>query len=154
MSSDKLKIPFSQVVSILTPYIKNKIFEQIRAISTVVLYMVLFQIFFLKIPMSNSIIIAIGIGLVALGLTFFLEGLLLGMMPLGEFCGQKLLQNSIMPFVLFFGFLLDLYYRNYLMSIVFSFRTYIPSVLNIVSYFSPSKIVSNKLSIHSLSFSI
>ncbi len=108
MSNEKLKIPFNQVVSILSPYVRNKLLEQVKAISIVVLYMVFFQILFLNIPIYHALVVAIGIGFVALGLTFFLEGLLLGIMPLGEFCGQKLLQNSALPFVLFFGFLLGI----------------------------------------------
>ena len=108
MSNDKLKIPFTQVINILTPYIKNRILEQVKAISIVVLYMVLFQFFLLDIPIENAIIVAIGIGFAALGLTLFLEGLLLGVMPLGEFCGHKLMQKSAMIFVLFWGFLLGI----------------------------------------------
>jgi uncharacterized protein YfiM (DUF2279 family) len=44
----------------------------------------------LKAPLENAVLIAAGVGAAILGLSFFLEGLFLGIMPLGEQCGMRL----------------------------------------------------------------
>jgi hypothetical protein len=53
-------------------------------------YLASAQFFVLKAPLQNAISIAAGIGAAILGLSFFLEGLFLGIMPLGEQCGMRL----------------------------------------------------------------
>ena len=52
--------------------------------------------------------IGIGILIVAIGLMFFMEGLRLGMMPLGETIGAVLPRNSSLQLILAFAFLLGL----------------------------------------------
>jgi hypothetical protein len=44
----------------------------------------------LRTPLQNALSIAAGVGAAILGLSFFLEGLFLGIMPLGEQCGTRL----------------------------------------------------------------
>ena len=48
------------------------------------------QYFVLGIPLQNALSIAAGVGAAIIGLSFFLEGLFLGIMPLGEQCGMRL----------------------------------------------------------------
>jgi hypothetical protein len=48
------------------------------------------QYFVLDVPVQNALSIAVCVGAAILGLSFFLEGLILGIMPLGEQCGMRL----------------------------------------------------------------
>jgi hypothetical protein len=52
--------------------------------------LVLAQYFVLRVPLQNALITAVCVGSAILGLSFFLEGLFLGVMPLGEQCGMRL----------------------------------------------------------------
>ncbi|KMQ52650.1 Permease of the major facilitator superfamily [Chitinispirillum alkaliphilum] len=53
-------------------------------------------------------VVSAGIGLVIIGLMFFMEGLFLGIMPLGELLGVKLPRKSPLVYVLIFSFVLGL----------------------------------------------
>ena len=90
------------------PYAGNKIVEQIRSISLIVAYLVLFQLVVLGIPVANATVVALGIGVVILGLALFMEGLFLGLMPLGEICGVMLPQKTVLPVILIFAFIVGL----------------------------------------------
>lgn len=84
------KIPFTDAMAMLGSYARTRIVEQIKSVAFIILYLVIFQRFVLGVPLSNALLIAGGIGLVVFGLAFFLEGLILGLMPLGERVGIKL----------------------------------------------------------------
>ncbi len=87
----------------LAGYAKDRIFEQIKLIAFVITYLVAFQMLILRVPLANALPIAGGIGLVVFGLAFFLEGLLLGLMPLGERVGVKLPTKVGITFIAIFG---------------------------------------------------
>ena len=111
-ASGKIGVSFSQALKMLGPYVKDKIVEQIKSVWLIVAYLVLFQMLVLGIPIAEATAIAVGIGLVIIGLAFFMEGLMLGLMPLGETVGVKLPQKSnlavILAFALVLGFLATL----------------------------------------------
>jgi hypothetical protein len=71
-------------------YAFQKIRPQFRAVLLVSAYLIAAQYFVLKTPLQNALSIAAGVGTAILGLSFFLEGLFLGIMPLGEQCGMRL----------------------------------------------------------------
>jgi len=102
----KVKLTPAQVLGILWPYLRRRLLEQIKAVWLIVLYLVAFQTLLLGIPIAGAAAIAIGIVLVVVGLMFFMEGLLLGLMPLGELIGVKLPQKSKLPVILAFAFIL------------------------------------------------
>jgi hypothetical protein len=102
----KLKLPLGQVLTILGPYVRKRIVEQVKAVWLIVLYLIAFQTLLLDIPIFGASVIAVGIVLVVVGLTFFMEGLLLGLMPLGELIGIRLPQKSRLPTILTFAFIL------------------------------------------------
>ena len=104
----KVKLPFGQVLNMLGAYIRSKVVEQIKTVALIVAYLVLFQLVILGIPVTNALVVALGIGGVVLGLAFFMEGLFLGLMPLGETCGIKLPQKTVLPVILIFAFVLGL----------------------------------------------
>jgi hypothetical protein len=92
----------------ISGYIGRKIKEQIRAVSFIVVYLIVFQLAILRSPETLQLSHLLGILLVVIGLTFFLEGLYLGLMPLGESVGLKLPRRTrlyqIMLFALVVGF--------------------------------------------------
>jgi len=107
-SNPRFKLGFRDTTRILGPYVKAKFLEQLAGIWFIVAYLIVFQLFILQLPIVYSAMIAFGIGLVAIGLMFFMEGLRLGLMPLGEVIGAVLPRNSSMPIILLFAFLLGL----------------------------------------------
>jgi hypothetical protein len=71
-------------------YASDKLSAQAKAVAFVVVYLLVSQIFILRVPVQGAVAVALGIGAIAAGLAFFLEGLFLGIMPLGEQCGLRL----------------------------------------------------------------
>ncbi|MBL8965885.1 MAG: DUF1538 family protein [Spirochaetaceae bacterium] len=71
-------------------YARAKLGAQATSIAFIVLYLVGVQTLVFRMPVANALGVALGIGAVAAGLALFLEGLFLGVMPLGERCGLKL----------------------------------------------------------------
>lgn len=89
-------------------YFKKKLVGQIKAVSFIVLYLLIFQVLVLNLPISNLPSIVGGITLVVFGLTFFMEGLVLGIMPIGESLGLKLPARVALPLILIFALILGL----------------------------------------------
>ena len=104
--NQKLKIPLKQSVMMLQRFCKDKIKEQLASVLPIVIYLILFQSVILGMPLHESGTIAAGIGLVVIGLAFFLEGLFLGIMPLGEILGVKLPLKSGLFTIIAFSFVL------------------------------------------------
>jgi hypothetical protein len=102
----KVKLTAGQVLGILGPYVRRRLLEQVKAVWLIVLYLIAFQTLLLGIPIFGAAVVAVGIVLVVVGLTFFMEGLLLGLMPLGELIGIRLPQKSKLPVILAFAFIL------------------------------------------------
>ena len=99
----KVKITFSQAMKMIGPYVKQRLTEQIKSIWLIIAYLVAFQMFILGLAITDASLIAFGIALVVLGLTFFMEGLVLGLMPLGEIVGVKLPQKQSLAVMLIFA---------------------------------------------------
>lgn len=104
----RIHIPFSSALVMIWNYARVRLLEQVSAVLFIVIYLALFQLIVLGTVPANAWKIAFGIGLVVFGLTFFLEGLLLGLMPLGERVGIRLPQSGGLTTIVFFGLLLGL----------------------------------------------
>ena len=102
------KIGFRQSLLILAPYVKKKVLEQVRSVAVIVLYLLFFQTIVLRIPINDALTIAIGLAIVIVGLTLFMEGLFLGLMRLGEVIGVKLPEKTNVWLILCFSFVLGL----------------------------------------------
>ena len=85
-----LQLSTKQTISILLSFAKDKIVEQIQCVWFIILYLIVFQVLVLGLPIVYSLMIAVGIIIVIVGLAFFMEGLRLGLMPLGETLGSTL----------------------------------------------------------------
>ncbi|MBN1627734.1 MAG: DUF1538 domain-containing protein [Deltaproteobacteria bacterium] len=95
-----------QTLALLLPYIKDRIMTQVKSVWLIIIYLVFFQAFILKIPVFNASVISAGIGLVVIGLALFMEGLFLGLMRMGSIIGGGLPKKYPMAVVLFFGLIL------------------------------------------------
>jgi hypothetical protein len=84
-------------------YAFDKLFEQLVATAFISVYLLAFQIIVLRITPRDAVGLAIGMGCVIVGLSAFIEGLLLGVMPVGEKCGLRLPQAVPLPLLLIFS---------------------------------------------------
>ncbi len=104
--SKRIKISIRQALALLWPYVRDRVFSQIKSVWLIILYLIFFQTIILRINISDASVIAIGIGLVVIGLTVFMEGLFLGLMRLGSLVGSGLPRKSPIAIVLSFGLVL------------------------------------------------
>lgn len=100
------KIPFKDATLMLIGYAKVRIVEQIKSVAFIILYLIGFQTLILGVPLADALTLSIGIAMVVFGLAFFLEGLVLGLMPLGERVGVKLPTRVGIFIIALFGILL------------------------------------------------
>ena len=105
-NNDRFRLSLRDTLRILWPYVRRNFAEQIRGIWFIVVYLLLFQALVLNLPIVYAAMITTGILVVAIGLMFFMEGLRLGLMPLGETIGGALPKSSRLPTILLFAFLL------------------------------------------------
>lgn len=106
MSRKPTQITLKQALGLIGPYVRRKLLEQVRSVALIILYLVFFQTLVLGLGLAESVAIAAGLSLVIVGLTFFMEGILLGLMPLGEVIGIKLPQKGSTAMILAFAFVL------------------------------------------------
>jgi hypothetical protein len=85
-----IKLSPKEAFPMIKSYAFAKIKPQVRAVLTASAFLVIVQHFILGVPIENAITIAICVFAAILGLSFFLEGLFLGVLPLGEQCGMRL----------------------------------------------------------------
>lgn len=89
-------------------YAWDRLHKQLKAVAFIVIYLVAFQMLVFGSAPQHSLRMAGGIGLVVLGLTLFLEGLLLGLMPLAQRVGIQLSSRGGLKIILPIGFLVGL----------------------------------------------
>ncbi|MFH2116140.1 MAG: DUF1538 family protein, partial [Spirochaetota bacterium] len=86
----KVRIPLERALAMIGSYARSRLGTQLRAVAFVVLYLLLAQTLVFKVPILDSLGVALGIAATIAGLAFFLEGLFLAIMPLGEQSGLSL----------------------------------------------------------------
>jgi len=102
------KVPLRDALVMLSGYARSRIVARVKSVAFIIIYLVVFQALILRVPLSNALLTAAGIGLVILGLAFFLEGLVLGFMPLGERVGVKLPTRTGIFVISVFGLILGI----------------------------------------------
>ena len=90
LKTTRLRLPFRRQLALVGAYVRERLARQVHAVAFITAYLVLFQVFVLKAPIKDFAFIALGILAVVVGLAFFMEGLFLAIMPLGERCGLRL----------------------------------------------------------------
>lgn len=103
-----VQLSLSEKLSILWPYITENFLLQLKSIWFIVFYLAAFQVLVLGLPIVYTAMISMGIFIVIVGLMFFMEGLRLGLMPLGETIGAILPRNTPLWGVLLFAFVLGI----------------------------------------------
>lgn len=91
------------------PYINyalTQIYDQIKAVLPISMYLVLFRLVFFGRGVDEFPIVFVGLLSVTLGLALFMEGLKLALMPLGELLGNRLPRKLQMWAVLIIAFIL------------------------------------------------
>lgn len=102
----RVKLSTGETMRLLMPYLGNRLYEQIKSIWLIVAYLILFHVLVLQHPIAYAAMIGTGLLIVLFGLMLFMEGLMLGLMRLGEVIGTQLPRKSKLPVILIFAFLL------------------------------------------------
>jgi len=102
----QVKITPRLILAIVGPYVGEKFMEQVKALGPVAVFLFLFQIAVLRSGVVHATTVTLGLTSVVLGLMFFIEGLRLGVMPLGENIGATLPAKAKMAIILGVAFLL------------------------------------------------
>ena len=79
-----------EMYPLVSSYALRKTQPQFKAVLMVSVFLAAVQYLVLGVSLGNALTIAVCVAAAILGLSFFLEGLFLGIMPLGEQCGMKL----------------------------------------------------------------
>jgi hypothetical protein len=103
---EKIRLSFKEQMNLVVPYAYHNIKEQLIVVVPVCLYIILFQVVILKYSVQQIGILTGGIVLVFLGLAFFLEGIRIGLGPIGEIVGNTLPKRHPAWIVLIFAFFL------------------------------------------------
>jgi hypothetical protein len=106
LTGGRIRIGFRQAAALIGPYVWKRLKEQFKSIWLILLYLVLFQTLILRMAVDEAAVIAAGLGVVIIGLALFMEGLILGLMPLGEVIGLRLPRKSKLHSILAFSFIL------------------------------------------------
>ncbi|MFT5425112.1 MAG: hypothetical protein ACI9ZT_000033 [Gammaproteobacteria bacterium] len=104
----KLTLRNIDIYRLVQPYVSVRLYDQIKAVLPLALYLVLFQLFILRQDLTDSWVITAGLVSVIIGLMLFMEGLKVGLMPFGETIGTILPTKSSLSVVLTVTFLLGI----------------------------------------------
>jgi hypothetical protein len=101
-----VKITPRLVWAIVAPYFREKFMEQLKALLPVSVFLFVFQLLVLQQGVVSAASITAGLLAVIMGLMFFIEGIRLGVMPLGENIGATLPAKAGMVVVMLVAFAL------------------------------------------------
>ena len=104
----KLHLKSIDIYRLFSPYFGPRFFTQVRAVVPLTLYLGLFQWIVLRQSIENAASVTAGLLAVLLGLTLFMEGIKLGLLPYGEKIGNFLPKRVKLPTVLFVTFMLGM----------------------------------------------
>jgi hypothetical protein len=96
-SPPKVKLRTIDVYRLLNPYISSRFREQLKAVMPLGLYLAFFQILALQVNIKEPLQVFNGFLAVVGGLMMFMEGLKVGVMPLGGAIGDKLPAKASLP---------------------------------------------------------
>jgi hypothetical protein len=101
-----VKVTPALVMAIAGPYVWGRLMEQIKGLAPISIFLFVFQIAVLRQGVAHAAAISVGLACVILGLMLFIEGLRLGVMPLGENIGATLPAKAGMPIIMIVACLL------------------------------------------------
>ena len=85
---------------------KKEFKSTVKSLSPAIALIFFFQIFFIRIPISEFIQIVAGLVFTVSGFVLFIQGAKLGLLPMGERIGASLIERRAILMILLFGFLL------------------------------------------------
>lgn len=85
---------------------KKEFKSTVKSLSPAIALIFFFQIFFIKMPLSEFIPIVTGLVFTVSGFVLFIQGAKLGLLPMGERVGASLIERQAILMILLFGFLL------------------------------------------------
>jgi hypothetical protein len=88
--------------------LKKELKATLKSLLPAIILILVFQIFFIKMPINEFITIILGLLFTILGFTFFIQGAKKGLLPLGENLGASFIEKRAFFLILLFGFLLGL----------------------------------------------
>ncbi|TNG00302.1 MAG: DUF1538 domain-containing protein [Gammaproteobacteria bacterium] len=94
------------IFRLIKTHAQSRFMEQFRVVIPLAIYLLLFLVFILNQVVGDPWSMAFGLLGVIIGLMLFMEGLKLGLMPLGEIIGHTLPRKSALPAVLIIAFIL------------------------------------------------
>jgi hypothetical protein len=103
--TQRIDVTFTDAVRIIWPHFYAKTSEQVGSLLPITGYLFVFQLLVLRIPVYDSFAISLGLLVVLFGLTFFLEGLRLGLMPFSDIIGSTLPRKSSLYGIVAFAFI-------------------------------------------------
>lgn len=103
-----VKVRPLDVYRLMRPYLASRVIEQLRLVVPLAVYLMLFQLLILRQGVIDSGVIFSGLLAVIIGLMLFMEGLKVGLMPLGESLGTILPAKSSLQVVLLVAFILGI----------------------------------------------
>lgn len=86
--------------------VKENLKEVSLAVLPITLVVILLQVFFVSLPWETFAPFLIGTAMVLSGLFLFLQGVKIGLLPMGEAVGSELPKHGSLFFLLFFAFVL------------------------------------------------
>ena len=104
-AGERIHVGAGRALRILWPYVRGKATEQIVSLLPVVASLFLFQIVVLRTAVAQAAGIAVSLAMAILGLMFFMEGLRLWLLPIGESIGDGLPRRSSLGVIIGFAFL-------------------------------------------------
>lgn len=90
----------------MTNDFKEGLIEVVQAVLPITGVVILLQVFLISMPWEEFTRFLLGVFLVMAGLLFFLQGVKIGLLPMGEAIGAELPKRGSLFFLLFFAFIL------------------------------------------------
>lgn len=85
---------------------KKEFKSTLKSLSPAIVLIFFFQIYFIRIPLSEFVSIVTGLVFAVFGFVLFIQGAKLGLLPMGERVGASLAERQNISLILIFGFLL------------------------------------------------
>jgi hypothetical protein len=93
-------------ISAILILVSKKLWISFKDLLPIIIVIAFFQIIVLRQPLPNFVEVVFGSVLVVFGLMLFVQGLEMGLFPIGEAMAQALARKGSLPWLLFFAFLL------------------------------------------------
>jgi hypothetical protein len=99
LTPKRIKVTPRRALNLLAPYCGTRFMEPIKSVVPLAGYLIIFQVLVLNYPVQGTLSLFMGLVAVIIGLTVFMEGLNVGLMPFGTIIGDRLPKKASMTLV-------------------------------------------------------